>query len=238
MTKNIFQHSAPDLILLRRLYKKAPKKMQKVTAGVLNTEAFTLRTNILQILKKEMIIRSPGFVKKMVRVVKARPGPVQGQVAESGSVFTDRFTGWKEQQTGEIGKKKQMASKFARGGSWQGKVRQGLRRKQSNPMWRPSDFNIKNAKNTKHRLIIFLQILDQRKIRDMFSMPFESGDLGDMRGGVIYNMKSSKIRGVYRQRWKGPERISWMDKSIDLLLKEVNILKLWEKNIRFVFKIK
>lgn len=235
MSKNIFQHSAPNLILLKRLCEKAPKKMQKVTAGVLNNEAFTLRTSILKVLKKEMIIRSPGFVKKNVRVVMAKPGPVQNQVAESGSIFAARFTGWKEQQTGEYGKQKKVASKFARGGSWQGRIRPSLRRKQSNPLWRPSDFNIKNSSSEKHRLIIFLQMLKQRKIRDRFYMP---RGLGQMDGGVIYKMQSSKIRGVYRKKTKKSRQIKWMDKSIDLLLKEVNILKLWEKNIRFVFRLK
>lgn len=235
MSKNIFQHSAPNLILLKRLYKKAPKKMQKVTAGVLNSEAFTLRTSILEVLKKEMIIRSPGFVKKNVRVVKAKPGPVQNQVAESGSIFADRFTGWKEQQTGETGKQKSVASKFARGGSWQGRIRPSLRRRQSNPLWRSSDFNIRNASSEKHRMIIFLQILDQRKIKDRFFMPYS---LGRMNAGAIFQIRGRKIKGLYRKKTKKTRHIKWMDKSIDLLLKEVNILKLWEKNIRFVFKLK
>jgi len=235
MAKDIFEMSAPDLILLRRMYKKAPKKMERVIAGVINSEAFAMRPIILETLDKDMIIRSPGFVKKHVVVNKAIPGPIKNQIAEVGSIYGDRFTGWEEQQFGDKGKQKSVASKFARGGQWQGKIRQKLRRRQSNPLWRPSDFNIRNAVSEKHRLIIFLQMLDQRRIKDRFFMP---DDLGKMRGGVVYKMQSRKIKGVYRKKTRKSRQTRWMDRSIDILLKEINILKIWEKNVKFVFKLK
>jgi len=235
MSKDIFQMSAPDLILLRRMYKKAPKKMQRVVAGVLNSEAFEMRPIILKTIDKDMIIRSPGFVKRHVIVNKAIPGPINNQQSEAGSIFGDRFTGWEEQQFGDKGKQKSVSSRFARGGQWQGKIRQKLRRKQSNPLWRPSDFNIRNAVSEKHRLIIFLQILDQRRIRDRFYMPDR---LGQMEGGTIYKMQSQKIKGVYRKKTRKSKRTRWMDRSIDILLKEIDILKVWEKNVKFVFKLK
>lgn len=235
MPKDIFQMSAPDLILLRRMYKRAPKKMQRVVAGVLNTEAFEMRPIILKIIDSDMIIRSPGFVKKHVVVSKAVPGPIRNQQAEVGSTFGERFTGWEEQQFGDKGKQKSVASKFARGGQWQGKIRQKLRRQQSNPLWRPSDFNIRNAVSEKHRLIIFLQMLNQRRIKDRFYMPDR---LGEMTGGAVYKMQSGNIRGVYRKKTRKTSVTRWMDRSIDFLLKEINILKIWDKNVKFVFKLK
>ena len=233
---DIFEMSFTDLITLQRLFNKAPKKMERVGSGVLNSQAFGLRSRILKVIDNEMSIRAPGFVKGKVRVVKSRPGPINSISSESGSIFADRFTGWIEQQFGTESKRKRVHTRSSRGGRWRGKVRQGLRSRQKNPMWRLSDFNIINAKNKKHRLIIFLQMLDKRKIKDRFSFP---GELGKMRP-TVFRMINGKIRGVYNpsNKVRDTKRIRWMDKSIDLLNKELNIQRLWEKNIKFVFKLR
>ena len=231
---DIFETSSPDLISLVRLFTKAPKKMQRVGSGVLNSQAFGLRTRMLKVLDKELTIRSPGFVKGRVRVVKSRPGPINSIQSESGSIFADRFTGWKEQQFGTESKRDRIPTRFSRGGTWRGKMRQGLRSRQKNPMWRMSDFNITNAKNKQHRLIIFLQILDKRNIKQRFSFP---GVLGRMQP-VVYRMVGGKIRGVYNPPKRETKRVRWMDKSIDLLNKEVNLQQLWVKNTKFIFRLK
>ena len=231
-----FEMSFGDMIKLQKMFNRAPKKMQRVVSGVLNSQAFGLRSRILKVIDNEMTIRAPGFVKGRVRVVKSSPGPVNSAASEVGSIFADRFTGWKEQQFGTESKRKRVHTKFSRAGRWRGKVRQELRSRQKNPIWRMSDFNITNAKNKKHRLIIFLQMLDQKKIKDRFSFP---GSLGRMNP-VVYAMKGGKIRGIHNpsHRVRDTKRIRWMDKSIDLLNKELNIQQLWEKNIKFVFRLR
>ncbi len=235
-TANTFSMSTGDLKALARLFKKSPRKMAKVASGVLNTEAFGLRTSILKILDKEMTIRSSGFVKRNVRVVKTRTGPINSIESEAGSIFADRFSGWKEQQFGTESDRESVPTRFSRGGSWQGRMRASLRSRQKNPMWRMSDFNITNAKNKKHRLIIYLQILDQRKIKQRFFFP---GNLGKMRP-IVYKRRGQKFRGVYnpKQKLRKTARIPWMDKSIDLLLKEVDPQAIWERNVKFVFRLK
>ncbi len=235
-TANTFSMSTGDLKALARLFKKSPRKMAQVAAGVLNTEAFGLRTSILKTLDKEMTIRSPGFVKSRVRVVKARTGPINSIESETGSIFSDRFSGWKEQQFGTASNREDVPTRFSRGGSWQGRMRASLRSRQKNPMWRMSDFNITNAKNKKHRLIIYLQMLDQRKIRQRFFFP---GRLGKMQP-TVYKLQGSNFRSIYnpKQKVKKTKRILWMNKSIDLLLKEVNPQSIWERNVKFVFRLK
>lgn len=235
-TANTFSMSTRDLKALARLFKKSPRKMAQVAAGVLNTEAFGLRTSILKILDKEMTIRSPGFVKSRVRVVKARTGPINSIESETGSIFSDRFSGWKEQQFGTESDRESVPTRFSRGGSWQGRMRASLRSRQKNPLWRMSDFNITNAKNKKHRLIIYLQILDKRKIKQRFFFP---GSLGKMRP-TVYKRQGEKFRGVSnpKQKLKKTARIPWMDKSIDLLLKDVSPQAIWERNVKHVFRLK
>ena len=231
-----FSMSTKDLKLLTRLFKKSPQKMQRVVSGVLNSEAFGLRTSILKILDKEMTIRSAGFVKSRVRVVKAKPGPVNSIESEAGSIFADRFSGWKEQQFGTEADRERVPTRFSRGGSWQDRMRPSLRSRGKNHMWRMSDFNITNAKNKKHRLIIYLQMLSQRKIRQRFFFP---GRLGKMQP-TVYKIQGGNFRSIYnpKQKVKKTKRIPWMDKSIGLLLREVNPQSIWERNVKFVFRLK
>lgn len=232
----VLEISNRDLKLLAKLFKRAPLKMGAAGARVLNSMAFSLKNINFRVLEKELTIRSPGFVKSRLRVSMARTGPINTLEAEAGSITGDRFTGWKEQQYGTPVERKRTHTRYARGGSWQGKVRQGLRSRQKNPMYRMSDFNIKNAKNKKHRLIIFLQILDKKKISDRFDFP---GYLGRMNSAV-YQMKNGKIRGVYRgPSYKiQPQRIPWMDKSIDILLREYNPTDVWRQAVKYVFRLK
>lgn len=232
----MFSMSTPDLKLLAKLFRKSPRKIQRVAAGVLNSEAFGLRTTILKTLEKNMTIRSPGFVKSRVKVVKAKPGPINNLESDAGSIFSDRFSGWIEQQTGRKSARDRVPSKFSRGGTWGGRMKPSLRSRQKNPLWRMSDFDIDNAKNKKHRLIIYLQILDKRKIKQRFYFP---GRLGKMNEKV-YKFQSKKIRGIYNPvgQVSQPRRFRWMDKSIDLLLKEVSPQQLWEKNVKFIFRLR
>lgn len=232
----MFSMSTRDLKALTGLFKKSPLKMGKVAAGVLNTEAFGLRTSILKTLDKEMTIRATGFVKSRVRVVKAKTGPINSIESESGSIFSDRFSGWKEQQFGTESKRDSVPTRFSRGGSWQSKMRMSLRSRQQNPLFRMSDFNISNAKNKKHRLIIYLQILDKKKIKQRFFFP---GSLGKMNP-TVYKRQGQKFRGIYnpKRKLKKTARIPWMDRSIDLLLKEVDPQSVWERNVKHVFRLK
>jgi len=225
--------STGDLKALARLFKKSPLKMGKVAAGVLNTEAFGLRTSIIKVLEKEMTIRSPRFVKSRVRVVKARTGPINSIESEAGSIFSDRFSGWKEQQFGTPSKRKMVPTKFSRGGKWEGKMKPGFRA--NSKMHFPSDFNIENAKNKKHRLIIYLQIIDKRN-EESFFFP---GSLGKMKAGK-YIRRENTFRGVWtpKSNVKATGRFKWMDKSLINLRKEINPQEVWERNVKFVFRLK
>ena len=232
----MFSMSTRDLKALARLFKKSPLKMGKVAAGVLNTEAFGLRTSILKVLDKEMTIRSPGFVKSRVRVNKAKTGPINSIESEAGSIFSDRFDGWKSSQFGTSSLRKWVPSKFSRGGTWRRKVRLGMRHGQGKKIFKISDFHITNAKNKEHRLIIYLQMLDKRKIKVRFLFPSE---LGRMNEGD-YTMNGGKIRGIHhrKEEVKQTKRTRWMDKSIDVLLKEVDPQAIWERNVKHVFRLK
>lgn len=235
-TANIFSMSTGDLKALARLFKKSPRKMARVASGVLNSEAFGLRTSILKILDKELTIRSPGFVKRNVRVVKSRPGPINSIESEAGSIFADRFTGWKEQQFGTKSERKLVPTKFSRGSSWEGKVKSGFRSREKNKGWKISDFEITNAKNKKHRLIIYLQILDKQKKGKRFFLP---GKIGKMNAGIYKNMDGT-IRGIKnpRSRVSKTTRVKWMDKSLVDLEKTIDAQKIWENNVKFVFRLK
>lgn len=235
MSSDAFQMSSPDLVLLERLFRKAPKKMQAAGSGVLNSQAFGLRMSILKTLEREMTIRSVGFVKGRVRVAKAKSGPINSIEAEAGSIFGDRFDGWRAQQLGTKSERKVVHTKFSRGGSWAGKVFSRHRNTKQNPMHKISDFNITNAKNKKHRLIIYLQMLNKAP-RKRFLFP---GRLGKMKPGA-YKRVAGNMRGVWTPRSMVSEtrRIKWMDISMKSFRRELNLQQLWDKNIKFMFRLK
>ena len=233
MGKDEFQFSAPDLINLRSLWKRAPKKMRAVSAGVLNSQAFALKKIILRVLDDEIIIRRSGFVKRQVKVDKARSVPIDRQVAEAGSVFAKGFDGWEELEFGDRGKQKFVATRFARGGGWEGRIKPRFKVNRANPPKRISDFRIENARDKQHRLVIFLNIMRTRK--ESFAIPRK---IGAMEPGTKYIFNNGRIKSISRPKTKKSRRIKWMTKSINLLTREVNILKLWEKNFKFIFRLR
>ena len=233
MGNDSFSFSSADMILLRKLFKRSPRQMQRVTAGVLNDQAFQMRPVIFKVLSRNMEIRDTRFAKSRIRVDKARPTSINSQSSEVGSIFSDRFTGWEEQQTGKQSKGAKVYTKFSRRGSWSNKVRQNLRRRQKNPLWRPSDFNIK-AKSERHRLIVFLQMINSKRITDRFFMPDK---LGRMTRG-IYTMNKGKIRKIVEDKFQKPHKIAWMDKSIDQMLRSFNIKKSYAENVERVFRLR
>ena len=232
MANDSFSFSAADMILLRKLFKKAPRQMRRVVAGVLNGQAFAMRPVIFKVLNKEMEIRSPGFVMGKIRVQKATATAINTQSSKAGSIFARGFTGWKEQQFGEESDTQKMYTKFSRGGGWKGKVQGRMRG--NTKLWRPSDFNIKNANSERHRMIIFLQMLTAREITDRFLMPTR---VGKMKNG-IYRMERGTIKKVRKDESYKPHKIDWMNKSIKLLEREVNIKELFANNVRHVFKLR
>ena len=232
MANDAFSFSATDMILLRKMFKKAPRKMRRVTAGVLTGQAFAMRLVIFRVLNKEMEVRSPGFARKNIRVEKARASTINTQSSKAGSIFARGFTGWKEQQFGKESKEAKVYTKFSRGGSWKGKVKQKFR--SNTKLWRPSDFNIKNATGERHRMIIFLQMLEARSITDRFLM---TNRVGKMKIG-IYRMERNTIKKIKKDELHKPRKIDWMNKSISLLQREVNIKELYADNVRHVFKLR
>jgi hypothetical protein len=80
---------------INKLNKQQLKAFQRVSAGVLNTQAFTARTGFQETLKKDNTIRSPGLLKKGTHVTMAKSSDrLNRQSSKAGSVKTARHDAW------------------------------------------------------------------------------------------------------------------------------------------------
>ena len=78
-----------------KLNKRQLKAFKRVSAGVLNTQAFEARTGFQETLRKDNTIRNSGLLKKGTRVTMAKSSdPIMSQTAKAGSVKTKGHDAW------------------------------------------------------------------------------------------------------------------------------------------------
>ena len=156
-----FQLDDRDLNQLIKFYRIAPKLFQKVSAEVLSSMAFQDRKLYMRMLGIEMIIRSPGLLKKGTRVQMAKQGHrIEAQFALSGSVETPRHDAWQHVEDGSTTRATQFMDP-GRGGSKSGK---GLKvAKTGHAQTYENDFQLKGSGDT--RILRYLQEIQQDKTR-------------------------------------------------------------------------
>jgi hypothetical protein len=133
---------------LERFFKDAPKLIKPVTANILTSLAFETRKYDIQNISSTMTIRNKRFVESSIQVEKARSVNIVNQIARVGSVERPRFSGWREQQTGEPPLRKRTISTNARGGSKASMVKQKYRLKSSNKFYKPEQFQGRDLKSS------------------------------------------------------------------------------------------
>lgn len=131
--------------IFAKMCKDAPKSFNAVTAEYLNASAFRHRELNIKSLESKMVIRDKRFLLSSLRVEKTRPLPIDKQIAISGSINRPRFSGWKEQETGQTPKRKHAITTSARGGNIRSKVQEKNRLRASN-IYTPKQFAGRNLK--------------------------------------------------------------------------------------------
>lgn len=117
---------------LRKWYGKQPKLMQRASAMLLNRFAWGTRDEAVRQISSHMVVRNDRFVKGRLRVTQTRTGtPIAQQRSVAGSVATNRFTGWKEQEYGTRTARKRVSTLASRNGSIQNQMRGPARLKRS-----------------------------------------------------------------------------------------------------------
>lgn len=117
-----------DMRSLEMLFKIAPRELRTGCASYLNDVAFAYRDAAFVEIAEGKKIRDARFVKSRLWVEKARPGDPHQMVARSGSVRSDRFTGWIEDyENSGSGRSQRAIGSTARGGSMDAKVKSANR---------------------------------------------------------------------------------------------------------------
>ena len=83
---NDFYMDNTQLRQLQKTFKQSPKLLRPVTANVINSLAFDAKKQYYREIDRNMIVRNRRFVESSLQVQKARSGPIEKQIALSGSV--------------------------------------------------------------------------------------------------------------------------------------------------------
>ncbi len=230
----LFDISIPNLINLKRFYKKAPKKFQKASANVLTSFAFGTRAEAMNVIKSKMVIRNPRFINSRLRVSKAFGSTnIGSQQSEVGSIPAQRFTGWIEQQTGKMPAKNRIFTLLARRGDITRQALPSARLKPGNKYISSDEFT---GKTPNKRIIAMLQILGRKGYKKPFIIrrgnKFKKG-LYKFKGSG----KNKKILALQLFRTnKRPKKLEWLTMARDNYFRKNDVNKVWEKSLKQILK--
>jgi hypothetical protein len=232
MAKDMFGISAPDLINLRKFWKKSPKLFGRAVGLMLNEFGFGVRKKSLILLDKNMEIRNKRFVESKMRVDMAKgTQPIASQRAEVGSLFGNRFTGWEEQELGKAADRTRVPTLFARGNDAGKQVKPSMRMKPSAAFRSPADVQGKDAHHSAQILLIMTN-------RENFRKPFILFGHDDIEPGLYKWQKKGQLRLVqeFNSDKAQPKRFKWMSKAKDAFFAAANMTQLWSKVLSKVLK--
>lgn len=233
MPTPLFEIEARDIENLRRLYRKAPGKFRFAVASMLNNFAFGTRTISISIIKNQMEVRNERFVASRVRVDKASGREkINNQVATVGSIQTDRFTGWEEQEFGKPAKRTRVATLFARGDDESKQIKPSLRMKAANQFFTTANVP---GKTEDQRNVALLRVMRREK------KVFKIRKHRKLKKG-IYKFKGQELKRVQNleisSRSKRVKRVPWLSGGRRRYFKKTNIRNLWGKTLKRVLKFK
>lgn len=222
-----------DLKALERLFKKAPRQVRDVYNATVNTQAFTHRGNIIDVVNEEMTVRSARFVRGSVRVEMAKGGRTH---AIAGSIERPRFTGFEEQQTGKPSESNRKPTLAARGGNWSRKMTGKARLKPANNPITIRDIKGRGSRKQKTMSLLRTARVSKRPIL------VRRADLGKVRVSKrwepgLYQFKRNKL--LRTQRFgepQTPKRIDWNGKALKRTAKSADFRRVFAEEFVRMYK--
>jgi hypothetical protein len=221
-----------DLKRLEHFLKNAPKQeFPNAVRNILNSLAFRKKEIDAEVIAKNMIVRNMGFVKSSLQVEQAKRGPINSMVAYEGSIKRDRFSGWKEQQSGGTPSRKRIMTNQARGGNIRAQVKQKARLKSSNKFYKPEQFQGRSLQSS---FQFMMRVLGSRGGGEFIidkQIPIKRGYLG--KG--LYSLKNHRITKL-QDFEKAPniKKLNWNNISIDKLYNSNDVKKIWQRQLEFI----
>ena len=194
-----------DMKALSQMLARAPQKTRAGTARLLNDEAFTFKELAPRVLDERYHIRNRGFVSSRFRVEKASPAQdPHAQVARSGSIYSDRFSGWVEEVTGREPERNRTVGTNARGGVESNIAAQANRLKPGLTFASPDDYD---------------EIPERMRIPAMISILARNPDYTASGKGLFIIAGGNWVPGLYK--FKKGQTATWArSKKKGLYLKD------------------
>lgn len=226
MAGELFQVDQREMMELIRFFHRAPRKFAKASGYMLNDFAFGVRNTAIEVLRERMTVRDPRFVERRLQVEKSstRP-PFEAQQSEVGSTFFKRFSGWREQQTGERTTRERTINLLARRGS---KKRKAVPMARLKPGADFESYHRYPGASVEQQNVTMLQKLDRKRWKRPFLVLGKRG----MRPGLYkFYRRKPRLLQVFNPSDPQPNRLPWLTIATDRYFQRVNIGQLWRKKI-------
>lgn len=230
-----FYMDTRDLKRLEKALKKLPRETMRATAGFLNSLAFKKRELDIENIKRSMVIRENKIFPKSLIVIMAKTGPIELQVAYEGSLRRPRFSGWREQETGEKPQYRKGFAPAARRNNFKNKTIGKSRLHPNVRFARHTDFDIKNVKSEAQRIAVFLKLIKDRKNSTGLFKTTKSFIMPKYKGWSpgLYGYSGGRFQKYqdFEDANKAPRRTLWHTASINSL-RLLDKRKIWAENFR------
>lgn len=213
---------------LQKYISEAGKKFRAAENMWINRAAFGTRDNALAYLARNFTVRSPGFVRSRLRVEKAT---FSRQRAEVGSIRTQRFTGWAEQEGLAEDKRDKTVTPSARLGVITKRVLPRFRMKRSTSFRKPDDYA---GRTRRQRANAMLQAVGRGRDKRPFVLyghrTLQAG-LWRFGDGPKGRRKLEALQ-IFGKKPPRPKRAPWMRSSVRKYFREIDRKRVWADIVR------
>jgi len=228
----MFEVDLSELKGFEAFCRRAPKIVAKATGSLLNEFAFGTRVEAFYEIASKMTARSPRFISSRLQVTKSSKSlPISSQVSIMGSVPTERFSGWIEQQLGKTTARKRVINLLARMGNIKRQAIPKARLRPGVDILNYADVRLKGASSPERQSLVMLQMLSRARSREPFMLTRKSG----MTPG-LYRFQGGKPKLLQSFEKKQPHKIPWITDARTRYFREHDIQALWAKNLDYWFK--
>ena len=231
----MFELNRRDLLRLMKFYKRAPRQFIMASKGLLTSFAYQAREQQIREIQSSMTVRNINFVKARIRYQKASGNRIDNIIAESGSIQSPRFTGWKEQELGTKSVRTRTQSLTARGSDWKKQVKGTARMKPANRFFDP-DSEMEGG-STEQRMTAALAGMRKGTVkkRNFLIKKKMRGKLKTLKRG-LWGMQRKLIHRLqtFKPSKLQPKRNQWHSRAIRKTMARINLRNEWATQINRV----
>lgn len=231
MADDLFTVDNKDLKKILKFFRQSPERFAKATGSMLNDFAFGTRNTAFEVINELMTVRNRNFVNSRLRVEKShRRMPMESQEATTGSISSPRFSGWKEQQTGQKTTRERTITLLGR---LNRKPRKLVGRARMKDVGRFESYHRYPGRGREQKNIVMMQKLDRLRWKQPFII---SGKKGMVAGLYKFKKKKPRLLQVFDPKKLQPKRIPWMEDAVRRYFQREDIGRLWARTLRRLIK--